>query len=318
MSGPGPGKERTHVVTGAFGFSGRYITRRLLEKSYAVRTLTNSPNRSNPFGGRLSVYPYDFERPEKLAESLSGASVLYNTYWVRFNSRAFSFRAAVSNTCRLFEAAKAAGIERIVHVSILNPDINSPFEYYRGKAQLEEALVKSGIPHSILRPGVLFGREGILINNIAWFLRKFPLFPIPGNGKYRLQPIHIDDLAGLAVQQAEEVGNKIIDAVGPETFTYMELVKKIALIIGRKPLILPLPPLAAYVASWLLGKILGDVVTTLDELRGLMSDILYADSPPAGVTGLTAWMEENSASLGQRYLSELRRRTNRTLEYDRL
>ncbi|KCZ71475.1 nucleoside-diphosphate-sugar epimerase [Candidatus Methanoperedens nitroreducens] len=308
----------THVVTGAFGYSGKYIARRLLDAGYQVRTITNSPARVNPFGDRVKACPYNFDDPEKLIESLHGASVLYNTYWVRFNHSDFTHSFAVDNTLRLFDAAKRAGIKRIVHISITNPSEDSHLEYFSGKAQLERALIESGLTYTILRPTVLFGKEDILINNIAWFLRRFPVFGVFGDGNYRLQPIYVDDLARLAVEQGQRTENCIIDATGPETFTYRGLVEEIGNIIGKSRPIVSVSPAACYFVGALIGKIVGDVTITRDEIEGLMADLLCTDSPPAGETKLTEWIRENSTGLGMRYTSELARRKNRTEPYDRL
>ena len=311
-----------HVVTGAFGYSGQYIARRLLERGCAVRTLTNSPDRANPFAGRVAAVPYDFDDPARLAESLRGAAVLYNTYWVRFNSSrsgpVFSHSTAVENTLRLFAAAKEAGVGRVVHVSITNPSEDSPLEYFRGKARLERALVESGLSYAILRPAVLFGAEDILINNIAWTLRRFPVFGLFGSGQYRLQPIYVDDLAKLAVEQGDSDENCIVNAIGPETFTYRELVEQIGLLIGRRRPMLSLPPWLGYLAAAVLGKILGDVVVTRDEIEGLMAGLLYADSPPTGETKLTDWVRQHADTVGRRYASELARRRDRRQAYQSL
>jgi len=311
-----------HVVTGAFGYSGQYIARRLLERGCAVRTLTNSPDRANPFAGRVAAVPYDFDDPARLAESLRGAAVLYNTYWVRFNSSrsgpVFSHSTAVENTLRLFAAAKEAGVGRVVHVSITNPSEDSPLEYFRGKARLERALAESGLSYAILRPAVLFGAEDILINNIAWTLRRFPVFGLFGSGQYRLQPIYVDDLAKLAVEQGDSDENCIVNAIGPETFTYRELVEQIGLLIGRRRPMLSLPPWLGYLAAAVLGKILGDVVVTRDEIEGLMAGLLYADSPPTGETKLTDWVRQHADTVGRRYASELARRRDRRQAYQSL
>lgn len=305
-----------HVVTGAFGYSGKYIAHRLLDTGRQVRTLTNSLDRPNPFESEVQAYPFHFDQPSKLVEALSGASVLYNTYWVRFNKAGFQFETAVQNTLTLFEAARQAGVERVVHVSIANPSEESPLGYFKGKAKLERALMESGLSYAILRPTVLFGKEDILINNIAWMLRKFPLFGVFGDGSYRLQPIYVDDLAKLAVECGEVREDRIIDAIGPETFTYRELVKTIGQIIGKPRLIISLPPVVGYAMSMLAGKLLGDVIITRDEIKGLMSGLLCTDSPPAGRTKLTDWARQNANQLGHRYASELARRRNRTMAYD--
>ncbi len=308
-------KQTLHAVTGAFGYSGKYIARRLLDRGHDVITLTNSPDRANPFADRVKPYPFNFDKPEELTRSLRGVSVLYNTYWVRFNHKLFKYADAVRNTERLFAAAKEAHVDRIVHVSITNPSEDSPLEYFSGKARLERALADSGISHAILRPTVLFGKEDILINNIAWALRRLPVFGVFGRGEYSLQPIYVDDIAALAVDQGARRDNVTIDAIGPETFTYRELVKVVGEMIGRKRPVISVPPAVGYLAGWILGKCVGDVMITREEIKGLMADLLHVDSPPAGTTRLTDWIREHADSLGRRYTSELARRRDRTIEY---
>jgi nucleoside-diphosphate-sugar epimerase len=306
-----------HAVTGAFGYSGKYIALRLLAEGRDVITLTGSPNRPNPFGDRVQAVPFNFDKPEQLAKSLEGVEVLYNTYWVRFNHRSFTHADAVQNTKTLFHAAASAGVQRVVHVSITNPSKGSPLEYFSGKAELEEALQETGVSHAILRPTVLFGKEDILVNNIAWALRRLPVFGLFGDGSYKLQPIYVDDLAELAVRQGQLRDNVTIDAIGPETFTYRELVETIARILGlRHRRILSTPPRIGYAAGIVLGKLMGDVLITWEEILGLMDNLLYVDSPPAGSTKLTDWVAQHAESLGRHYASELARRRNRTLSYD--
>jgi len=305
----------THAVTGAFGFSGRYIARHLLDADYKVMTLTNSHYRPNPFGEGITVYPLEFDRPDELENALKGASVLYNTYYVRFNYQGqvnFTYADAVRNSSVLFGAAKRAGVRRVVHISITNSSEDSDLEYFRGKAEIERLLIDSGLSYSILRPAVLFGDEGILINNIAWLLRWFPFFGVFGDGIYRLQPIYVDDLAELAVEKGKAEKNSIINAIGPETFSYRELVETIGRIIGKPRPIISIPPAIGFMASYVIGSVLHDRLVTRDEIKGLMAELLYVDSPPLGKTKLTDWAAENAAWLGTRYFSELGRRTGRS------
>ncbi len=307
--------QQLHAVTGAFGYSGKYIAHKLLTKGHRVITLTNSLQRQNPFGHRVKAYPFNFDNPDALVESLRGVDVLYNTYWVRFNHKLFRHTDAVQNTLTLFAAAKQAGVSRIVHVSITNPSEASSLEYFQGKAVLENALKASRISYTILRPTVLFGKEDILLNNIAWMLRSFPIFGLFGNGRYRIQPIYVDDLAQLAVIAGEQTENEIINAIGPETFTYRELVQTIAQIIDKKRPILSVPPLLGLFVSKIVGKFVGDVIVTREEIDGLMADLLHVDTPPTGKTYLTAWAKSHADTLGKQYTSELARRRNRQAAY---
>lgn len=307
-----------HVVTGAFGFTGKYITRRLLDAGHRVRALTNSLHREHPFGSRVDAHPYNFHDQQALIDSLSGAAVLYNNYWVRFNHRNFSYAQAVENSLQLFDAAKRAGVRRIVHISITNPSLDSSFEYFSGKAKLEQAIIESGLSHAILRPAVIFGDEDILINNIAWFLRRFPVFGVFGDGKYRLQPIYVDDLAELAVEQGGKKENVIIDAIGPETFTYRELAALIGRAIGKRRPILSMPPIKGYLLGRIIGFLQRDVTITYDEIRGLMADLLYTGSAPIGKTKLSEWLADHAATVGMRYSNELKRRSDGAWSYENL
>jgi uncharacterized protein YbjT (DUF2867 family) len=304
-----------HVVTGAFGYSGSYIASRLLDTGVRVRTITNSLSRPSPLQGRIEAHPFNFDRPERLVESLRGASVLYNTHWVRFNAAGFKHSVAVENSLTLFRAAKEAGVQRVVHVSITNPSESSPLEYFHGKAVLERALRESGLSYAILRPTVLFGEQDILINNIAWLLRRFPVFGVFGTGQYRLQPIFVDDLASLAIAQGSSRESIVINAIGPETFTYRSLVETIGEAIGRVRPIVSIPPFVGYGVGWALGHLLGDVVITRPEIEGLMADLLFVNAPPAGTTPLSTWARTHSSALGIHYSSEMERRRNRQSEY---
>jgi len=307
--------DKLHAVTGAFGYSGKYIAQRLLAEGQRVITLTNSLHRHNPFGERVRAVPFDFDQPAKLTESLRGVSVLYNTYWVRFNHGAFTHADAVRNTETLFRAAQAAGVGRVVHVSITNPSETSPLEYFRGKARLERVLRESGLSHAILRPAVLFGQEDILVNNIAWALRHLPVFGVFGDGQYKLQPIYVDDLAQLAVEQGRAARSVTLNAIGPETFTYRELAETIGQIIGKRRKIVSVSPGVGYAVGWVLGKLVGDVMITREEIKGLMDNFLCVDAPPTGTTKLTDWASAHAASLGLHYASELARRRDREAAY---
>jgi len=308
----------TYVVTGAFGYSGKYIARRLLDEGCAVRTLTNSTRRANPFGDRITALPFHFDDPRALAASLDGVGVLINTYWVRFDHRDFTHSLAVENTLELISAAREAGVGRFVHVSITNPSEDSSLPYFKGKARLERALQESGLPHSILRPAVLFGREDILINNIAWALRRLPVFGVFGRGDYRIQPIHVDDFAALAISESRQEGDRVVDAIGPETFTFRGLVEEVGRIIGKPRPIVSVPPAFAYFVASVIGRIVNDVFLTREEIDGLMADLLCTASRPTGETRLSDWARENAHSLGSRYSSELARRRDRLKSYEEL
>jgi NADH dehydrogenase len=295
------------AVTGAFSYSGKYITRRLLDRGDEVITLTGHPDRPDPFGGKVKVLPLDFADERGLVESLRGVDSFFNTYWIRFDKGFNTQPAAVENTRILVQAAARAGVRRIVHISITNPSADSPLPYFWGKAANEKSVIESGMSYAILRPTVLFGKEDVLINNIAWILRRFPLFALPGDGSYRLQPVYVDDLSSLAVGAADREENLIWDAVGPEDFTFREMVELIGRTIDHPRPLVPVPPGLALAAAQVIGLFVRDVVLTPEEVDGLMANLLVSKDPPRGQVRLSDWLREHRNTAGIEYASELRR-----------
>ncbi len=296
-----------NVVTGAFGYIGKYITRLLLERGEQVKTITTHPEKPNPFGQAVESYAYDFENPERLVSRLRGADTLYNTYWIRFPFKGQTFESAERDTRILFSCASRAGIRRIVHISVTNASVDSPLPYYRGKGEQEALLAESGVEYSIVRPTLVFGREDILVNNIGWFVRHFPLFPVFGDGTYRVQPVSVVDLARIAVEASGLPGHTVIDAIGPDTFTFDQFVSRIVKALGARCRPVRVPPAFGISCGKLLGLVLRDVVLTSGELRGLMDNLLTSDQAPNGTISFSDWLEENRDCLGVEYSSELAR-----------
>jgi uncharacterized protein YbjT (DUF2867 family) len=298
----------TDLVTGAFSYSGSRIAELLIDSGRDVRTLTHHPDREHPLRARVQALPYRFEDPVALARSLEGITTLYNTYWVRFERGRTTFAGAVANSRALFEAARRVGVARIVHMSIANPSIDSPLPYYRGKALVEQALAESGVPHAIVRPTFLFGGgRDILANNIAWILRRMPLFVVPGDGRYLVQPIHVDDVARVCLQAAHGRSDVIMDAAGPETMSFEQLVRAIRHAVGRGTPILHAPPVAMTALARGLGLFVRDVVLTADEIRGLTAGLLVSHQPALGCISFIEWLKENGPALGREYANELDR-----------
>jgi NADH dehydrogenase len=294
------------VVTGAFSYSGSAIAGALLGSGRRVRTLTGHPGRA-PEGSPIEIRPLDFGDRSGLAESLEGATTLYNTYWVRFARRSIDHDRAVANSKNLFAAAKSAGVQRIVHVSITHPSIDSPYPYFRGKALVEKALAESGVSYGILRPAILFGGDGVLINNIAWLLRRLPVFAIGGRGDYRVRAVHVGDLARLCVAKGLERTDSVIDAVGPERPTFVELVGSVRDAVGAHARLVHVPGGALPLLSRLVGLALHDVLLTREEYLAMAQGLADTDGPATGSSTLSAWLTRHGAELGLRYANEIER-----------
>jgi uncharacterized protein YbjT (DUF2867 family) len=303
----GPGTE-TDLVTGAFSYSGSRMAELLIESGREVRTLTHHPDRERPLRGRVQAVPYRFDDPLALARSLEGITTLYNTYWVRFERGGTTFANAVANSRALFEAARRAGVARIVHLSIANPSIDSPLPYYRGKALVERALAAGDVPYAIVRPTWIFGGgRDVLANNIAWILRRMPVFVMPGDGRYLVQPIHVDDLAHICLRAARGPSDLVMDAAGPDTMSFDELVRAVRHALGRRTPILHASPTGMAALARALGFVVRDVVLTADEIRGLTAGLLVSHQPALGQISFIDWVNENRSTLGRAYANELNR-----------
>jgi nucleoside-diphosphate-sugar epimerase len=295
------------VVTGAFSFTGRAIAQRLLSEERRVRTLTNHPNRPGSEEIKVDVAPLQFADRAALVDSLRGADTLYNTYWVRFRHGKLSFGDAIANTRILVGAAAEAGVRKIVHISVSNPSIDSHLDYYAGKARTEEIVRRSGLRWAIVRPTLVFGAGDILINNIAWLLRRLPVFLISGDGGYRVQPVAIEDVAEIATWAAEQSDNVTVDAAGPDTVTYGELVEGIAIAVGRRPRFVYTSPRLTLLAGNIVASRVRDVMLTKEELQGLMEELLVSHEKPRGTRRMDNWLLTNAETLGRTYASELDR-----------
>jgi uncharacterized protein YbjT (DUF2867 family) len=295
------------VVTGAFGFTGRFIARRLMEMEHPLRTLTNHPSRPGAEDIKADVAPLQFTDRDALVESLRGADVLYNTYWIRFQHGRARFGDTVAHTRVLMGAARDAGVRKVVHISVSNPSEDSPLDYYAGKARAERAVRESGLAYAIVRPTLIFGQGDILINNIAWLLRRLPVMGIPGKGDYRLQPVAGEDVAEIATWAAEQTGNVTVDAAGPDIIFYSEMVESIAIAVRRHPRFLYMSPRMALRAVSLIGRFVNDIVLNEPELEGLMEELLVSRERPRGTHRLDNWLLANADTVGVEYASELDR-----------
>lgn len=295
------------VVTGAGGYIGRYITAALLARGQEVRSITTHIHRPSPFGEAVPFFAYDFDQPARLVEHLKGAETLYNTYWVRFPHRGHTYERALEHTAILFASAAEAGVRRIVHIGVTHASLDSPLPYYRGKALQDQLLKRCGVPFSIVRPTLVYGREDILVNNIAWFLRKFPVFPVFAGGRFRVQPVFVGDVASLALRLAEEPGGAEADALGPESYSFREMLELMRETLGLRTRLCSCPAALGLLGGRLLGPLIGDVVLTTNELRGLMAGNLTSSQEPSGTTSFRQWLLDHRAMVGSAYTSELRR-----------
>jgi uncharacterized protein YbjT (DUF2867 family) len=292
------------VVTGAFSFLGAAVAKELQRRGFTVSTLTN---RRPPAGApEIPATPLVFES-DHLSSALRGADVLVNTYWIRLPYRGRTFESAAEDSRTLFGAAKAAGVGRIVHVSVTNASLASPLGYYRGKAEVDAILNGSGLPHAIVRPTLIVGENDVLTSNIAWFLRRLPIFPVPDGGAYRLQPVTLTDAARIVADAAETGGDLDIDAAGPEVLTFDEYLQVLAAAQGLRLRRISVPGWLALAGISAIELFLRDTVLSREELAGLEGELLVSRAAPRGAESVRVWLSAHGEALGRAYVNDRRR-----------
>jgi len=296
------------LITGASGFIGGAVTERIVDRA-EVRSLTSHPAK-NRFGARVPSFPYEFDRPDRMAAAFRGVDVFVNSYYVRFRYRDKTFERAVAESRALIELARSAGVRRIVHVSVSNAREDSDLPYYSNKARIERLVSESGIEHTILRPAIVVGRGDILVNNIAYFLRRMPVFTVFGDGSYRAQPMTLDAFADIAVEAIDGAhASQTIAVAGPIDWPFIDMVRAVRSAVGSRTAVVQAPPFVALAGLKVAGLFLRDVVLTSDEIKGLTREYLYADRPVRRGVDFSTWLADESVAsrLGLEYASELAR-----------
>jgi uncharacterized protein YbjT (DUF2867 family) len=297
----------TDAVTGATSYTGRFIAERLAGEGRTVVDLTRSPHIPHPLGERVTSAVLDFKDPDQLARALDGVNTLYNTFWIRFECGHTTYPWAIERSRTLFAAARRAGVRRIVHISVINAAHDAPTAYFRAKATVEDELIGSGVSYAIVRPTVTFGPGDILLNNLAWTLRRLPVFGIPGDGRYPIQPVHVHDIADIALRAGSIAGDTVVDAAGPDVFSFREFVGVVRRAVGSRARIAPVPVAAALIAARLIGLVVHDVVLTRDEVTELQAGLMRSGTRPMGTIRLAEWLAGNADTIGRRWASELDR-----------
>ena len=292
------GRMSIDLVTGAFGNTGATIARLLHAEGRSVRTLTNHPPEPGDNDIDIDVRPLSFDDPTALHAALDGVETFYNTFWMRTGDRT-GHDTAVRRSRLLLEAARRAGVRNIVQLSVVKPSADSPYAYFRGKAAVEEAARATGLPVAVVRPALIFGGDAVLLHDLAWILRRAPVLPIPGDGTYRVRPVHISDLAHLCVEAGTTSSEATVDAVGPERPTYEELVRDVRAAVGSRARLVRMPAPLVLAGARALGLVVRDRLPTREELESTMDGLADSDAPAIGDVSLHGWIHDHADDLGR-------------------
>lgn len=227
----------TVFVTGGTGFVGRAVVEKLLAQGHAVRLLVHK-NTDDEQPNVVQI-PGDVSRKETFADAIRGCSVVIHLVGIirEFPDRGITFRKLhVEATRNVLEAARATGVTRFIHMSALGTRPNASSEYHRTKFEAEELVRNSGCAWTIFRPSLIFGKDDAFVNMFADYIRRFHVVPVIGDGKYRLQPIAVEDVARCFVDALgmKEAEGKTFEICGEDRLTYLQVLEEIGSALNSK------------------------------------------------------------------------------------
>lgn len=238
------GPPRRILLTGASGFLGREVLRRLLAAGNEVVALSRSPRRAEVAPGVIQLAA-DVASPEWHSWSERCAAAIHLAGVIReMPRRGDSFdRSNRAGAESVVMACRKSGIRRLVHISALGADRGAATAFLRSKWQAEEAVRRSGLAWTILRPSLIFGPGDRFSAAVAGALRRLPVFPVFGSGAYVLQPVSVAEVAD-AVVAAVDIGacaGEVVEIGGPEVITYIEAVRRTAAALGLRRSLVHVP-----------------------------------------------------------------------------
>jgi NADH dehydrogenase len=280
-----PDPNKLVTVFGGSGFVGRHVVRALARRGWRVRVAVRRPDLAHhlqPLGivGQVHAVQANLRYPESLSAALEGATACINLVAILAESGRQTFQAVhVDGAAAIAAACRAAGIERLVHVSALGADPESPAAYARTKAA-GEAAMHAAVPATvILRPSVIFGPEDQFLNRFAAMARLSPVLPLIGGGETLFQPVFVGDVAEAVAKavEGEARAGTIYELGGPEVKSFRAVLEQILAITGRRRLLLPVPwPVARLKAAFL--EMLPGKLLTLDQVALLRSDNVVSNT----------------------------------------
>lgn len=271
------------TIFGGGGFLGRYVAQTLLGQGARVRVAcrnANSANHIKPLGnlGQVQLMDADVRKPASVARAVADADAVVNLVG------SFADMNAVQNIGAgiVAKAAADAGVKALVHISAIGADAHSNAEYGQSKAGGEEAVHAAFPSAVILRPSIVFGREDQFINRFAGLIRMLPVVPVIGAAT-RFQPVFVGDVAKAVAAALAHPDGRVLELGGPEIFSMMELNRWIAKVIGRTPLFVEVPDIAAKMLAKGTGWMPGAPITE-DQYK-----MLGSDNVVTGTDGLAAY-----------------------------
>ncbi|HSA78438.1 MAG TPA: complex I NDUFA9 subunit family protein [Nitrospirota bacterium] len=264
------------LVTGGSGFVGGHLIRRLRQEGLPVRALARHPDRVQPLKDLgVEVVPGDISNKVSLEKAAEGIERVIHLVGIIQETPGVTFRGVhVEGTRNVIEAARKAGVRHFFHQSALGTRPGAKSEYHRTKWEAEELVRQSGIPHTILRPSLIYGPGDKFTIRLSEMLRRAPVMPVIGSGKYRVQPIYIDDVVSCMVKVVigDAFLNEIYEIGGPDQLTYKEVTAAIAEAMGLKRPAVHVPLFFVKPIAHALETVLSNPPLTTDQLIMLQED----------------------------------------------
>jgi NADH dehydrogenase len=263
------------AVTGASGFVGSHLIDRLLRDGHEITVLSHSQRGRVHLDERIRVVSGSVEDPEALTALCAGNQVVFHLVGIIAETRTKTFQKTVVEATRLLVGASLREkVMKLVYLSAIGASADSATKYYRSKFEAEQSVKLSGLNYTILRPSIIFGAGDGFVSMLSRMIRLSPFTPVIGSGRYRLQPVYIDDVTSAMSQcvTKEETSAEIIDLAGPERLEYLEILHIIKRVLNKRRVNIHLPLMLMKMAAAVMEKILKPAPLTTDQLTMLVGE----------------------------------------------
>lgn len=259
------------AVLGAGGFIGTYLALNLIQMGYRLSLLSHrkDPDFISP-RGQIETHQGSIEDEKSLVNCFRACEMVYHLVGIIAETKTKTFQKTVADgTAKVVSAAKKTGVNKLFYLSALGAAENAETRYHQSKWQAEQHVTNSGLDYVIFRPSIVYGVEDKFINMIARMIRRSPLVPIIGDGKYKLQPVYVEELCAVMAMASkkESACGRIFDIGGPEQLTYLEIVDIIKRTLNLKRGTVHIPLALARMAAYILERILKPAPLTRDQLN---------------------------------------------------
>ncbi len=273
------------AITGGTGFIGRHLARALVGEGHEVVLVARGRDRTDPSVRGLAgsrFVPIGLDDPGELADAFAGCHAVAHCAGINRQAGSQTYqRVHVDGTRRVVESARAAGVRKIVLVSFLRARPGCGSGYHESKWAAEQLVRESGLDHTVLKCGVIYGRGDHMLDHLSHALFTLPVFAFVGLRDRAVRPVAVEDVVRVLRASLVDgaLSGRTVAVLGPEQLGLRAAVRRVARVVGQRPLMLPMPVWFHYVVGWFVERVMAVPLVSVAQVR-MLSEGLAEPSPP--------------------------------------